>query len=75
MKEANRLGFVLGSMDTYKPYKTRSINVATSQPDLAKFAAENGSNYRMLKTLNPWLRNHSLSLRDGQSFDIQLPAN
>ena len=75
MKEANHLGFVLGTMDTYKPYKTKTISVTTNISDIAKFASDNGTTYRVIKTLNPWLRNHSLTLRDGQSFDVLLPAN
>lgn len=74
LTQADKLGFVVAAGEAYKPYKTRTIAITASIPDLTQYAIDNGINYRTLKTLNPWLRNHSLTVRDGQSFDIQLPA-
>ncbi len=75
LTQADKLGFVIAASEAYKPYKSRTVTVTASIPDLTQYAIDNGTNYRVLKTLNPWLRNHALTIRDGQSFDIQLPVN
>ena len=74
ISEANKLGFLVPDADALKPYKTKTITVSASLPDVAQFAIDNGTSYKMLRILNPWLRGHSLTLRDGQSFEVQLPA-
>lgn len=73
--EAQRFGYIVGKSDSYKPYKTRVVNVASSIPNLAQFAMDNGTSYRMLKQLNPWLRDRKLTIRSGKSYDIALPVN
>ena len=69
-----KMGFMLSADDKYKPYKTRKITVDKSISNLADWALDNGSNYKMLKTLNPWLRSRSLAVPSGKSYEIELPA-
>jgi hypothetical protein len=69
-----RTGFILQPGDEYKPVRTRSITVDKSIPDLAQWSIDNGSNYKMLKTLNPWLRSRSLPVTAGRTYEIELPA-
>jgi hypothetical protein len=71
---AEKFGYMMESNDAYKPVKTRTITVNNSIPDLAQFAIDNGSNYRMLKTLNPWLRDRRLTNTKGKTYEIKLPA-
>lgn len=73
--EAQRFGYIVGKSDTYKPYKTRTVTVTSSIPNLAQYAIDNGTTYRMLKQLNPWLRDRKLTVRSGKSYDIALPTN
>jgi membrane-bound lytic murein transglycosylase D len=68
-----RSGFILEPGDAYTPVKTRIVKVDKSVGDLAQWAIDNGSNYKMLKTLNPWLRSRSLAVSAGKSYDIELP--
>lgn len=74
MQNAEKMGFLLGEEDYYQPFKTRNITVSTSISNLAQFAIDNGSNYKMLKLLNPWLRSKSLAVKPGKSYTIQLPT-
>lgn len=69
------VGFHLKGDDVYRPIPTRGVTVTQSIPDLAEFALNNGTTYRMLKTLNPWLRDHSLTISSGNSYVIELPLN
>lgn len=75
MTNPEESGFNILPQEEYKPVATRKITVTESVPDLAAFAMNNGSNYRMLKTLNPWLRDKSLTVTGGKSYVIELPAS
>ncbi|MBL7718870.1 MAG: lytic transglycosylase domain-containing protein [Flavipsychrobacter sp.] len=70
-----RMGFMLQPEDEYKPVKTRTVKVTSSISDLAQWSIDNGSSYKMLKTLNPWLRSRKLPVPAGKSYDIELPAS
>lgn len=58
-----------------KPYPTikqKIVTVDTSISNLADFARSQGSNYKMLKTLNPWLRDKFLPNKDSVKYKIIL---
>lgn len=69
----DKFGFHLRKSDLYEPYKTKNVLVETSIEDLAQFAIDNGTNYKMLKLANPWLRNTKLTIKEGNSYVIQIP--
>jgi membrane-bound lytic murein transglycosylase D len=73
MSNAEELGYTVNDKNGYQPIKVRSIVVSSSIPDLAQWARNNGSTYKMLKLLNPWLRSRSLSVSGGKSYTINLP--
>lgn len=75
MSNPEELGFHIREHEQYRPLATRPITVTQSISDLAAFAMQHGTNYRMLKTLNPWLRENSLTISTGNSYVIELPAN
>lgn len=56
----------------YKSVKQKIVTVDTSISNLAKFAKSQGSNYKMLKTLNPWLRDKKLTNKDSCQYKIIL---
>ncbi|XOV66925.1 MAG: lytic transglycosylase domain-containing protein [Fluviicola sp.] len=66
-------GFYPDEMYLYEPIKTRSLMVKEPVPNLTKWAIEQGSNYREVKVLNPWIRGNSLTLLN-KVYKIQLPA-
>jgi membrane-bound lytic murein transglycosylase D len=70
---AEKMGFFVARHERYRPVKTRMVTVTSSVPNLAQFAKENGSNYRMLKLTNPWLRGRSLTVKPGKSYQIEIP--
>jgi len=65
-------GFHPNEMYLYEPYETRSIPVKKSISDITQWAIDNGSNYRELKILNPWILGNTLSVGE-QTFIIELP--
>lgn len=73
-EDPERYGFQIGDSGWYQPFETRSVVVSESIPNLVDFAFENGTNYKMLKYFNPWLRSNSLTISAGNSYEIKIPT-
>jgi membrane-bound lytic murein transglycosylase D len=74
IENATELGYVLEKDDLYLMPETRTIKVSSSIPNLTDFAIKEGTTYKMLKLLNPWLRANSLTIKNGKTYEIRLPA-
>jgi hypothetical protein len=73
IENASKLGYELNEDQLYHPYKTRSVHITESIPNLASFAIEQGTTYKMLRILNPWLRGRKLTVSKGRTYTISLP--
>ncbi len=69
-----KYGFQIGDNGWYRPYETKTVTVTESIPNLVQFAYEQGTNYKMLKYFNPWLRSNSLTISAGNSYEIKIPT-
>lgn len=69
-----KYGYHIGDNGWYKPYETKTVTVVQSIPDLVDFAYRHGTNYKMLKYFNPWLRSTSLTVSPGNSYEIKIPT-
>jgi membrane-bound lytic murein transglycosylase D len=65
-------GFSKEQIELYEPIATRKIEVKEVIPDLKKWVKENGSNYHMVKVLNPWILRDKLDVRN-EVLTIELP--
>jgi len=74
LEHAKELGFNVDDEEKYQPVATRTVTVTSGIPDLAQFAIDNGTSYKILRTLNPWLKGKSLSVGKGKAYRIRLPA-
>ena len=74
VENPEKYGFQISDNGWYKPYETKTVTVTESIPDLVEFAYEQGTNYKMLKYFNPWLRDNSLTISKGNSYDIKIPT-
>jgi hypothetical protein len=72
---AKEFGFMVDDKNGYKIPPTKSVTVSSSIPNLAQWAINNGTTYKMVKILNPWLRSRSLTVSGGKSYTIKLPAD
>jgi hypothetical protein len=68
-------GFFLTKEDLYNPLETKELVVDETIDDLPAFARKYNISYRMLKELNPWLRNDHLKVKKGLTYSIVLPLN
>jgi hypothetical protein len=50
------------------------VTVDTAVNDFSVFADKFGTNYKLLKFLNPWLRKPYLTPRPGKEYVIKIPA-
>lgn len=75
MEHPNLFGFHFTRKHLYDPIATIKVKVTKSIPDLARFALDNGANYKLLKVLNPWLRKPSLTVAEGKTYYISLPKD
>ncbi len=68
-----RYGFMLSQEDMYHPYEYRIAKVDSAINNLPAFAIEQGTNYKTLKILNPWLRKPYLYNKSKKTYEIKLP--
>lgn len=73
MANAKEAGFIIPVEELYQPYKTKKVIVASTIDDLAVFAKSQGTNYKLLKILNPWLRDRKLTVKAGRQYEIEIP--
>lgn len=66
-------GFRIEEDEYYPVINTYKIAVDTAISDIANFAAQYSINYKILKQLNPWLRQNSLPARNQKVYYIAIP--
>jgi membrane-bound lytic murein transglycosylase D len=74
MEDPEKYGFTLSSENYYKPIPFQLVTVSSSIPDIGDFARQNNTNYKMLKYLNPWLRDNMLQNTTGKEYVIKIPV-
>ncbi len=67
-------GFKISPKHLYQQDSVRYIPVDATIPDLIEFAQDHGTNYKLLKRYNPWLRDDRLTVRRNETYKIALPA-
>lgn len=73
LESPERYNFSIYEKDLYKPIKYKEVEVDTLVASWADFAQENNTNYKMLKHLNPWLRDSKLTNKSKKTYIIRLP--
>lgn len=66
-------GFHISKDDLYQVIPTRTVEVDSTVSDFADFASLHGTNYKILKYLNPWLRDKKLTNSGRRTYEIMLP--
>ncbi|HEX8315069.1 MAG TPA: lytic transglycosylase domain-containing protein [Flavisolibacter sp.] len=74
MENSESLGFKLSPDELYGEIPYRTVTVSSSISNLAQFAIDNGTTYKVLRLMNPWIRGRSLSVGGGKTYVIKLPA-
>lgn len=71
--DPRKYGFYFEEDDLYQPIPTYTVEVDTAVISFADFADEHGTNYKILKYLNPWLREAWLKNPKEKTYAIRIP--
>ena len=66
-------GFNIAKEDLYKPFEYEEVEVKTNIASIADFAEKHGTNYKMVKVFNPWLRDGLLTNTAKKTYTIKIP--
>lgn len=67
-------GFNIPKTDLFPELKYYEVKVDTVVTDFSVFAGKFGTNYKMLKFLNPWLRKPYLTPKPNKKYMIKIPS-
>ncbi len=73
LSNPSEYGFNVAQSDLYPPYEYKEVEIKTSIANIADFAQENGTNYKMIKLFNPWLRDGMLTNSAKKTYAIKIP--
>lgn len=66
-------GFHIPENDLYPLIPSYTVMVDSTVADFADFAREHGTNYKILKYMNPWLRDTKLTITGGRAYEVTIP--
>lgn len=75
MENPEEYGFYFTESNLYPPYKTKSVEVTQTIPDLVAWSLEQDITLKTLTLLNPWIKGTSLVVSRNKSYEILLPEN
>jgi len=67
-------GFRIGKKELYPELRYYDVKVDTAVVDFSAFAEKFGTNYKLLKILNPWLRKPYLTPKINKEYFIKIPS-
>ena len=74
MENPERYGFDVKNLRVYNDGETKEIEVKSSINNMAKWADEQGTDYKSVKLLNPWILKRELNSPGKDSYIIRVPA-
>jgi hypothetical protein len=73
LSNPTRSGFNLDYDDVYHTVNLKRVTITYGIGDLIQYAKNKGTNYKMLKLLNPWMREKHLNNSKGRTYTVLLP--
>jgi membrane-bound lytic murein transglycosylase D len=70
-----RYGFIIQQDQLYPAIGSRYISIDSAVASWPELALDQGTNYKHLKLLNPWIRKTSLKNRSRITYTVALPKN
>ena len=70
-----KYGFHVREKDLYKPIQVERVELSQSNINLAEFSNSLGINYKILKQMNPWLRDQKLTNKDQKKYIFNIPSS
>ena len=74
MQNPRQYGYYLRHCDLYPTIPTRTAILSGQNVDLYQFARRNNTNYKVLRTFNPWLKTDVLKNKANKTYTVLLPV-
>ncbi len=74
IERPEKYGFYIKESEKYPDLKFKYTDVSEAIPDLVAFAKSHGTNYKMIKILNPWLKGSSLKNESKKHYKVKIPT-
>ncbi len=74
LESPQKYGFVVNEHEKYPEIQYKTITIDTTINSLPDFAYNMGINYKVLKELNPWLRENRLTNKYKKTYEIKIAA-
>jgi membrane-bound lytic murein transglycosylase D len=74
ISDPDNYGFAIEKNELYPPLIYYEVKVDTAITDFSEFSEQYGTNYKLLKILNPWLRKPYLTPKQGKTYILKIPA-
>jgi hypothetical protein len=74
MEHAGKYGISLNYEDLYRPESYKIVKWNAPIPDLAQWAKQQGTTYKDVKLLNPWILNRKLPAPAVRTYEIKIPS-
>lgn len=74
LEKPEQYNFVIADKEKYPVIKTKEIEITGKVDSFADFAKKHGTNYKILKYFNPWLRDNYLTNAKGKKYKIKIPV-
>lgn len=73
MTNPEKYGFKIDKNEIYKAESVKKISWSRAIPDLSEWAKSQGTNYKYVKLLNPWMLERKLDAPESGSWEILIP--
>ncbi len=73
LQNPSEYGFFVGENQLYPPIPYYEVSINGKVADFAEFAKSYGISYKILKWMNPWLRDSFLTNASGKTYYIKIP--
>ncbi len=73
MQHPQDYGYMVRTCDTYPEIPVKEVQLTGQNVDLVQFAIDNGTSYKMLRALNPWITTDNLKNKSGKSYTVKVP--
>lgn len=75
MQTPQKYGFYLRYCDMYPTITTKNVELKGQNVNLIDFAKQNGTTYKTLRLLNPWLLGSKLTNKANRTYTVKIPGS
>ncbi len=74
MQHPQDYGYYVRHCDTYPEVPTTVVELTGRNVDIVQYAVDNGTSYKMLRTLNPWIVADTFKNKGDKTYRVEVPV-